>query len=136
LDYTTWLFGKIDNIKSINSKVSDLEINSDDIFTAVSVTENKTIVNLTMDYISKATIRRLIIHTKNYTIEADMINNNLFLYDKNSKREEIQIDSSDRNYTYMKMHQAIINNNIENVCSYEDGKHIVDFIENIEYKDI
>lgn len=136
LDYTTWLFGKIDYIKSINSKVSDLDINSDDIFTAVAVTSNKTIVNLTMDYISKVAMRRLIIHTKDYTIEADIISNTLFSYHKDAKKEEIQIDSCNRNYTYMQMHQAIINNDIENVCSYEAGKDIVNIIENIEYKDI
>ncbi|MCD4668228.1 MAG: Gfo/Idh/MocA family oxidoreductase [Sulfurimonas sp.] len=134
VDYATWLFGNIKNIKYINSKVSDLEIKSDDIFTAIAVTSNKTIINLTMDYISKVAMRRLIVHTKNHTIEADMINNTLLLYDKDGKKEDIQIESYDRNYTYTKMHQAIINNDIENICSYEDGKNIVNIIENIEYK--
>lgn len=136
LDYSKWLFGNIKNIQSINSKVSDLEIKSDDIFTMIAVTANKTIINLTIDYISKVAIRRLIIHTKENTIEADMINNTLFIYDKEGKKENIQIDSSNRNYTYTQMHQAIINNDIENVCSYEYGKEIVDIIENIEYKEI
>jgi len=136
LDYATWLFGKIDNIKSINSKVSDLEINSDDIFTAVAITKNKTIVNLSMDYISKIAMRRLVIHIKNHTIEADIINNTLFLYGKDGKKEEIVIDECDRNHTYMKMHQAMISNDIKNICSYEEGKDIVNIIENIECKDI
>ena len=136
LDYATWLFGKIEKIQSINSKVSDLEIKSDDIFTAIGVSSNKTIVNITVDYISKIAIRRLIIHTKEYTIEADIINNTLFAYNKDGKKEDIKIDTYDRNYTYLKMHRAIINNDIKNLCTFKNGKNIVNMIENIKYEDI
>ena len=78
----------------------------------------------------------MIIHAKDYTIETDMINNTLFIYHKDGKQEEIQINNRDSNYSYTKMHQAIINNDLANVCSYKNGKEIVDIISNIECMDI
>jgi len=135
LDYAIWLFGDITKIDAINTKISDLEIHSDDIFTAIAVTQNRVIVNLSIDYISKNAIRRLIIHTKNMTIEADIINNSLIIYGKNGDKKIADIESYDRNYTYIKMHKAILDNRLESVCSFEEGLKIVNIIENIEYKD-
>lgn len=136
LDYITWLFGDIERIDYINTKISDLEINSDDIFTSIIVTKNKSIVNLTVDYISKNPIRRLIIHTKDSTIEVDVIKNTISIYDKSSNLNNVKIEVIDRNYTYLKMHKSIIENDCSVVCSFKDGKKIVDIIENIEYKDM
>lgn len=136
LDYINWLFGEVEKIDSINTKISDLEINSDDIFTAIAITENKSIINLTVDYISKIAMRRLIIHTENSTIEADVIKNSIVIYDKNSNAETVEMEKIDRNYTYTKMHQSILDNNFETVCSFNEGKKIVDIIENIEFKEL
>lgn len=136
IDYITWLFGDIKKIDAINTKVSDLEINSDDIFTAIAISVRKIIINVSMDYISKTPMRRLIIHTQTSTIEADMINNTIVISDKNANSKNIECESTDRNHTYTKMHEAIINNAYENVCSFNDGSKIVDVIENIEFKEL
>ena len=136
LDYATWLFGNIKKIESINTRISDLEINSDDIFTAIAITNRDVIVNLTIDYISKMPIRRLLIHTKNKTIEADVINNSIVLYPKNGNSEKIKIEIVDRNHTYAKMHKNIIDDKFEILCSFNNGKKIVDIISNIEFKEM
>ena len=136
LDYATWLFGNIETINAISTKISDLEINSDDIFTAIGITNKKVIVNITMDYISKTPIRKLLIHTKNQTIEADVINNSIVLYPKNGNSEKIKIEVVDRNHTYANMHKNIINNQFEMLCSFTNGKKIVDIISNIEFKEM
>jgi len=136
LDYIDWLFGGIKTIDSISTKISDLEINSDDIFTAIATTENKTIINLTIDYISKNPIRRLIIHTSSNTIEADMINSTLVVYYKNGNKENVVVEQKDRNYTYTEMHKSIIKNDLDEICSFEEGKKIVDIIENIKYEEL
>ena len=136
LDYATWLFGDIKKIKAINTKVSDLEINSDDIFTAIAISNRNIIVNLTVDYISKAPIRRLMIHIKEKTIEADVIQNSICMYSKNGTSKEIRIEMIDRNYTYANMHQNIINDKFEMLCSFNAGKRIVDIISNIKFKEI
>ena len=136
LDYITWLFGDIKKIDSINTKISDLEINSDDIFTAIAVTENKSIINLTIDYISKISMRRMVVHTKEHTIEADFVNHSIIIYDKKYHIKTLNIEQKDRNYTYLKMHQSILSDNYEKVCNFTEGMKIVELIEKIEFKEL
>ena len=136
LDYLTWLFGDINKIDSINTKVSELDINSDDIFTAIAVTKNKTILNVTVDYISKAPMRRLIIHTENKTIEADIIHNRIAISDRDTKEDITFLDKKDKNHTYKKMHESIINDELDVVCSFDAGKKIVNLIDGIEFKEL
>jgi len=136
LDYITWLFGNIKKFDAINTKISDLDINSDDIFTAVGVSNRNIIINVSMDYISKTPMRRLIIHTKTHTIEADMIKNTITIGAANANSQTIECQSIDRNYTYTKMHEAILNGSDDNVCSYTEGFNIVNIIENIDYKEL
>ena len=136
LDYITWLFGDIKKLDAINTKISDLEINSDDIFTAIGVSDRNIIINVSMDYISKTPMRRFIIHTKNHTIEADMIKSTIIISGENTNSEIIECQSIDRNYTYTKMHEAILNSAYENICSFDEGSEIVNIIENIEYKEL
>ena len=136
LDYIIWLFGDITKIDAINTKISDLEINSDDVFTAIAISDRKIIINMSMDYISKTPMRRLIVHTQTSTIEADMIHSTIVVNDKNSNSKNIECKSVDRNYTYTKMHEAILSNLYENICSFDEGAKIIDVIDNIEFMEV
>ncbi len=136
LDYINWLFGNITVISSINTKISDLEIESDDIFTALAKTDNGTIINVTMDYISKMPLRKIMIHTKTKTIEADIVTNTINTFNKDGIKSSIILDKVHRDYTYTNMHKAIINNDFQNVCSLKEGLQIVDIIEENGLKDI
>lgn len=134
LDYLNMLFGDIDKIDSINTKISDLDINSDDIFTAIAVTKKKVIINVTVDYISKVPMRRLVLHTKNNTIEVDIINSSIVIHEKDSSVKMIEVDKEDRDYTYKLMHESIINDEFEIACSIGEGMKIVDIIDSIKFK--
>jgi len=134
LDYINLLFGDITKIDSINTKISDLEINSDDIFTAIATTTDRVIVNLTLDYISKTPIRRILIHTKDSTIEADLIANTLVIYNKMGEREEIKIEPFSRDYTYQKMHRLMVENQLEALCSFVEGERVVGIIDGVEFR--
>ena len=136
LDYLTWLFGKMNNLEAINTKVSDLEIKSDDIFTAIALTDKNIIINVTIDYISKTAIRRLIIHTKNNTIEADFIKNEIAIHNKTGQTKLIEIDKQDRNYTYEEMHKLIINDDFNIPCTLTEGEEIVTLIDSIQFREL
>ena len=136
LDYSHWLFGTIVKVDAMNTKISELEIDSDDIFTAIALTDRNIIVNITMDYISKTPIRRLIIHTQNRTIEADFIHNSINISNKNSEKKTIQLEKIESNHTYSKMHQAILNNNHNALCSFTEGEALVKLIDNIEFQEL
>jgi len=136
LDYISWLFGDIKDIKYINTKISDLEITSDDIFTGVAVTDNKIIINLSIDYISKTPLREMLIHTKNNTIKVDVIANSLKVENKDAEVTTITLEAVDRNHTYLEMHKAILHDHLETVCHLDEGKKVVDVIDNIKFEEL
>lgn len=136
LDYINWLFGDFTIVESINTHISNLEIEADDIFTALAKTSKGTIINVTMDYISKMPMRRLTIHTKHKTIEASFITNTIDLYDLNGIKETIECDKIDRDYTYMAMHNSVLTQNRDFLCSYEDGLKVMEQIGSVQFKRI
>jgi len=136
LDYMCWLFGAVERFSTISVRRSDLKIKSDDIFTGIGVTSGKTIVNVTMDYLSKTPIRRLIIHTENNTIEADVINNKIVLSEKEGESRVIEVGLQDRNYTYTRMHESILSGEDTFVCSFEEGLGVVGLIDQATYEEL
>jgi len=136
LDYTSWLFGALDGLQCINTKRSDLEIQSDDIFTAVGVTKRNVVVNITLDYISKHPIRQLIIHTQDLTIEADVIKGCLVISDRDGVVRQENIVAEDRNYTYRKMHQAVLGKRADMLCSFAEGLAIVSAIDAVPFQEM
>ena len=55
---------------------------------------------------------------------------------KNGNKKDIKIEKIDRNYTYTRMHKSIMADDTKIVCSFEEGKKIINIIENIEYKEL
>ena len=71
-DYLTWLFGMPTECKQIINKVSDLEIDSDDL--AIYIGKNdKTAFELHLDYFGRPTQRTLDLLTNDETIHCDLI---------------------------------------------------------------
>jgi predicted dehydrogenase len=136
IDYCTWLCGEVERFDSLSTKVSDLEINSDDITVITGVTERKVIFNISIDYISKKAYRRVFVHTENETFEADFIAQTITISNKNGDCKVLQLDSVDRNLTYEKMHKSFLAGDTADLCTIESGMKIVDMIENIEFKEI
>jgi predicted dehydrogenase len=73
-DYLSWLFGPPDQIKSIIAKVSDLEIDSDDLALYIARNEN-TVFELHLDYFGRETIRKMEIFFPDRTLTVDLSNN-------------------------------------------------------------
>jgi predicted dehydrogenase len=136
LDYVSWLFGEVEIIDSISTKVSDLEINTDDLFTAIGLTKSKTIINMSMDYISKTPMRKMVIHTNSSTIKADLIKNSIVEFKMDAEVKVVDFEAVDRNQAYVKMHQSVLSNEFEQLCSFDEGNAVVDIITNIKYKEL
>ena len=118
IDYTQWLFGKIEDIKSYQVKVSDLEIDSDDLTMLLGKTIYATMINLSIDYISKITHRKIIVETLMSSFEVDLIKNRLNIIDKDGNTNLIEEKTLERNDMFRNMHRSIINN--ENINSTLD----------------
>lgn len=76
LDYLCYLLGDINEIYNIRGKISPLEVDSDDISVYIAKIDKK-VVQVHLDYFGRADIRKLIIFTKNDTIETDLLCNTI-----------------------------------------------------------
>ena len=88
VDYMRYLFGEPDLWKTLKSKVSDLKINSEDIFEGIYKYRQGFICNVHMDYLQCKTKRRIhIVGSKGY-ITCDMIEKWIEI---SSKENEIRL---------------------------------------------
>lgn len=131
IDYIQWLCGQINEIKSYQVNISDLEINSDDLTTLIGKTTKNIFVNISIDYISKITHRRLFIETLEHAYELDFISNKLIKKDKNGLEETYSFSNLERNYMFEKMHLDIFNQQ-KNVCTFKEALKVMDTISTIQ----
>lgn len=75
-DYIRYLFGKPSDVKKIITRVSDLDIDSDDIASYIADYGNLA-VELHLDYFGRVPIRGMQIFTKEDTIECDLMNSQI-----------------------------------------------------------
>lgn len=126
LDYTLWLFGQWLSVVAHGGHYSNLEINSDDVYSVMLTTERCNNIMLQVNYLDRIMERKLIIHTEEATYHADLINNTLKI---NDTLMEFHLE---RNDTYTRMHQAVLADDVTNVCSFADGMEVMKLIEAIE----
>lgn len=131
IDYVQWLSGQISEIKSYQVKISDLEINSDDLTMLIGKTHKDILVNISIDYISKNTHRRLFVETFEHTYELDFILNKLIKKNKTGLEEIYNFSNLERNYMFEKMHLDIFNQQI-NVCTFKESLEVMDTISTIQ----
>lgn len=126
LDYLTNLFGEWDSLVSSMSKISDLNIQSEDYVQVSYKTKQQVRISVELNYLDRIIQRFVIIQTNNKTIKIDFINNNI-----NCNGETQQLDIVDRDFTYMKQHKAILNNS-NLCCSFKEGLKVLKMIEAVE----
>ena len=132
LDYALMLFGEITRISALDEKASSLAIDADDLYTAIGKSEKGTTLNITLDYISKTPIRRIVIHTDRITLEADLVASTMRVWNESGDTESIQ-ESVERNDTYRKMHEALLFGDANRVCSLKEGLATMRLIENTSH---
>lgn len=131
IDYIQWLSGQINEIKSYQTKISDLEIDSDDLTMLIGKTYRNILVNISIDYISKITHRKLLVETLEHSYELDFISNKLIKRDKNGLEETYGFSNLERNYMFEKMHLDIFNQQ-KNICTFKEALEVMDTISTIQ----
>jgi len=131
IDYVQWLCGQINEIKSYQVKISDLEINSDDLTMLIGKTNNNILVNISIDYISKNTHRKALIETFEHTYELDFISNKLVKKNKTGLEEIYNFSNLERNYMFEKMHLDIFEQQ-KNICTFKEALEVMDTISTIQ----
>jgi CMP-N,N'-diacetyllegionaminic acid synthase len=133
LDYCAWLTGDLIDIKSYQAKVSDLEIDSDDLVSLVGKTNQNVMINLVMDYFSKSAHRLIRTNTNDFTLEADLIKNQLTKTNLDKSQEVFEFETLERNHLFQAMHREILFcANKKYICTLAQGLEVMRTINAIQ----
>jgi len=131
LDYLSWIFPSMQILYSYDAKVSDLEIDSDDLCVVIAKS-NQTLINMSIDYISKQFEQKITIHLGSSSLYADLKRMQLVQVFKDKSVKEYDFSRYERNYSFKKMHQSLLFKNQNRCCSYEEGLKVMEYIQNIQ----
>jgi hypothetical protein len=129
IDFIQYIFGNITKIDfSINKKISNLKINSNDYF-CMHAKIKKINFNLHLNYFSKFQSREIFVHTTNNLYKCNLIKNKIKIFMKNKKTKIINFKKVN---TYKKMYNEIFSKNNKNIISdYHDGIKLMKLLEKL-----
>lgn len=126
LDYLLWILGGWNKVVAVGGHFSNLEIDSDDIFSIMLDTPACPVVSLQMNYLDRVGRRFLLINTTSQTIEVDLVKSTLAI---DNKIESYEVARDD---TYQEMHISMLNKKNDIICSLTEGLDIITLIEAAE----
>lgn len=126
VDFLNWMLGGWQRLTAIGGQHSHLEIDSDDVFAIMMVTNNCPIVTLQLNYLDRIGHRTLLINTDGHTIQADLFKGTL-LIDK-----ELEEFHYERDTTYRLQNGAILNGDYQHLCTLEQGLDVMHMIGAVE----
>ena len=120
IDYLNWIFGDFRPLFAFNKKISNLQINCDDILCLNALTKSKTFINLTLNFFSKFKNREILVDGKNFSIHGDLIRNKLNLIEK-TKKKQINFKNFNTSKSYMLEHLDLLNKKYKINCTYKEA---------------
>ncbi|MBJ6359980.1 Gfo/Idh/MocA family protein [Paenibacillus sp. GCM10012307] len=126
LDYTEWLFGAWQRVAAVGGRYSNLELDSDDLFALLLVTERCPVVTIQLNYVDRTAQRQLIVNTMDSTYTADLIRGTLAYGDK---REIFAILPDD---TYRTQLKTLTGGYSDKLCTVEEALSVVALVEAAE----
>ncbi len=131
IDYIQWLFGAMTKLVSLTGRLSDLEIDSDDYSAVIGLTERKTAINLSMDYLSMVPVRSMLASAKDASVLLDLEHGILSCCDENRNKQTWDFSVVERDHTYRAMHRAILEQQGKDACTLQEGLATMQTIQRI-----
>ena len=122
-DYLTYLFGKPTEIFSILDKVSDLEIDTEDIAIYIAKYEDY-LLELHLDYFGRYPMREIMIFKNDETIVADILNNKI-IFKNREKAFDFSEERNDFQVEELKYFFKLINDEVENINDIENALDVM-----------
>ena len=124
IDYLVWIFKKIKRLDFVKiKKLSNFNINVEDHFLIAGETRLSNFI-LDLNYYSLYTRREVVIDGDNFSIKGDLINNFVEIYLKNRGKKIISF-KNDKNYTYVKQHELILNQNYRTLSTFKNANKLM-----------
>jgi len=130
LDYVQWLTGTIELEHVKSKKVSDLEIETEDLLLLAGRSDGGAHVHISLNYFTRRPMRRIIIDGEGISIQADLTTQTVSVYEDESL-SEFAWPELERNSSYLAQHKAIITGDHSSVCTYKEGLEIMRLIDSI-----
>lgn len=130
LDYIQWLAGPLEVEHAVSAKVSDLEIDSDDLLLFSGRAQNGVCVQISLNYFTREPIRQIVLDGNGISIQGDLIANSLSATIEGEK-SNFSWPDLDRNQIYRTMHHAVLKGDYSTVCSFDQGLQTMSLIEHI-----
>lgn len=131
IDYIQWLFGAMNKLVSLTGRLSALEIDSDDFSSVIGLTERKTAINLSMDYLSMLPVRSMLASAVNLSVMLDLEHGLLTCCDENRNKQTWDFSVVERDHTYREMHRTILERQGGEACTLQQGFDVMRTIQNI-----
>lgn len=130
VDLIHHLFGKIEEIYSYQDKISSLEITSDDYVSAICKSDKEILMTLSMNYFSLIPKREILLHTKEFSILVDLINNRYLQHNKVGKTIDLTLENFERDDMFLQMHRDIFSTQTH-TCTLDEAKEVMQSIDKI-----
>lgn len=126
LDLCMWLCGRAQRLTALGGHLSDLEIDSDDVFMVLAQTARCPAVSITMNYLNRRVQRIVRINARGLTAYLDLVAGHLQVNGVAISQE------IERDYMYRNQLGHFIDGNRSTLCSFEEGENLVRFIASAE----
>ena len=130
LDYVQWLAGSLEVEHAVSRKVSDLEIDSDDLLLFSGRAQDGTFVHIALNYFTREPIRQIILDGEGISIHGDLVAKTLAATVEGQK-SEFSWPNLERNETYQAMHHAVLAGDESYICNFEQGLQTMVLIQRI-----
>ena len=127
LDYLSWILGGWNRVTAVGGKVSDLEIDSDDVFSVLMETCRCPVVSVNMNYLGSPPRREIVAFSDRGTVEVNLLAGTIHIDGKEEKTRPAARDDS-----YLSMHEAVLRGDGSVLCSLEEGLDITRLIDAAE----
>jgi len=133
LDYLQWFLGRIEVSYALATKVSDLDIDTEDLLLLSGIADKGAHVHVNLNYFYQKPLRQIVIEGEGISIRGDLVENKLsVIVDGNSNC--YSWDNFSRSENFLAQHQAILARNDYNLCTFEQGMATMRLIRDIQHR--
>jgi predicted dehydrogenase len=126
LDFLNWILGGWTRLTALGGQLSNLEIDSDDVFSILFAAKACPVISVQMNYLDSTLRREIVAITDKGSIHADLVRGTVE-FDGNTDTLSIERDD-----TYLSQHKAAMDGDDEDLCTLEQGLDVLRLIDAAE----